>query len=102
MTGLTMRQAECLGVINRTVARGSEPKIAAVAAELGISGPAAFKLIETLQAKGFVSRIKGQPGTLRVVEIPTSVKGWWSDLPTPELTQLRRDVEAELVRRAVS
>ena len=102
MKDLTLRQAECLGVVRKMIRQGEAPTLAAIGAELDVSHIAARKLLVRLEQKGFISRAKYQPGSIRVLRVPPPANTALSVLSTPELTKARADIEAELVRRAVA
>lgn len=102
MRPITLRQAEVLGVIRRLSERGESPSLFQIGDALGVSHVAAWRTIQRLKRKGYVQTDHGVPRSIRVTDMPAPPKGVYSALSTAELAKVRNDVEAELVRRAVS
>lgn len=68
MTRLTNRQSLVLEMIREMIeSRGFSPTSRELAAKLGITQTGAVNHIQALQRKGYISLIKGQARTIRIL-----------------------------------
>lgn len=108
MMGLTPKQAECLDVIKRLTKGGVSPTYAQLMSELGLSSKqGVHRLIVALEERGYISRIPYRRQSISVIrskasphggDMPASYTNWSTEM----LRTAYREIEAEMVRRAVS
>jgi SOS-response transcriptional repressor LexA len=79
MTGLTPRQRDCIDAIERLTVDGVSPTYQALAGELGLgSKSGVFRLLNELEERGWVKRLRDRHRTIEVVkpaneDLPTTI-----------------------------
>ena len=70
MNDLTDKQKECLIIINLFIKhKGYSPTVREIAKEMRLSSPAtAFHHLKLLKEKGYITWIKGQNRTIRILK----------------------------------
>ena len=110
MKGLTKRQKECLDAIERLTVDDVAPTYSEIAREIGISPKsraAVCAMVDSLEIRGYVERLSGKRRSVRIIKaegashgarMPASYSNW----STTMLRAAYREIEAEMVRRALS
>ena len=110
MKGITRRQRECLDAIARLTVNDVAPTYSEIARAIGISPKsraAICAMVDSLEARGYVERLSNKRRSVRIIKadgashgarMPASYSNW----STTMLRAAYREIEAEMVRRAVT
>lgn len=108
MMGLTPKQAQCLDAIKRLTENGVPPTYETLKDAMGIASKGGIhRMVCGLEERGYITRIPNKHNSIKVInpqasshggELPASYANW----STAMLRTAYREIEAELVRRAVS